>query len=110
AEARLLAQPVSFELVSSTHAEGIEDRMTMAPLAARRLAEMVELGASLVAVELVIGCQAVDLRRPDRLGAGTRRAYERVREVVPFLGEGDTLVPDLEPVRNLIRTGALTAT
>ena len=37
AEARLLAQPVSFEAVTSTHAEGIEDRMTMAPLSARRL-------------------------------------------------------------------------
>jgi histidine ammonia-lyase len=109
AEARLLAQPVSFETVSSTHAEGIEDRMTMAPLAARRLAEMVELGEALVAVELVIGCQAVDLRRPERLGAGTRRAHERVRQIVPFLGEGDTLVPDLEPVCDLIRTGALTA-
>ena len=109
AEARLLAQPVSFELVSSTHAEGIEDRMTMAPLAARRLSEMVELGEALVAVELVIGCQAVDLRRPERLGAGTRRAHERVREVVPFLGEGDALAPDLEPVRELVRLGALTA-
>jgi histidine ammonia-lyase len=109
AEARLLAQPVSFELVSSTHAEGIEDRITMAPLAARRLAEMVELGASLVAIELVIACQAVDLRRPERLGAGTRRAHERLREVVPFLGEGDPLAPDLEAVRDLVRTGSLTA-
>jgi histidine ammonia-lyase len=109
AEARLLAQPVSFELVSSTHAEGIEDHMTMAPLAARRLAEMVALGRALVAIELVIGCQAVDLRQPERLGAGTRRAHERVREVVPFLAEGDSLVPDLEPVRDLIRTGALSA-
>src|SRR5262245_62135408 len=53
AEARLLAQPVSFELVTTTHAEGIEDRMTMAPLAARRLAEMVFLGESVVAIELV---------------------------------------------------------
>ncbi|MGH3024265.1 MAG: HAL/PAL/TAL family ammonia-lyase [Gaiellaceae bacterium] len=109
AEARLLAQPVSFELVSSTHAEGIEDRITMAPLAARRLAEMVELGEALVAIELVIACQAVDLRRPVRLGAGTRRAHERVRELVPFLDEGDTLVPDLESVRGLVRSGALTA-
>ena len=57
----------------------------------------------------MIGCQAVDLRRPERLGAGTRRAHERVREVVPFLDEGDALRPDLEPVRELIRTGALTA-
>lgn len=109
AEARLLAQPVSFETVSSTHAEGIEDRMTMAPLAARRLAEMVALGEALVAVELVIGCQAVDLRRPGRLGAGTRRAHRRVREVVSFLDEGDTLTPNLARVRALVQSRALLA-
>jgi histidine ammonia-lyase len=107
AEARLLAQPVSFELVTTTHAEGIEDRMTMAPLAARRLAEMVALGEALVAVELVIAAQAVDLRRPARLGAGTLAAHSRVRQIVPFLDEGDTLLADLEPVRDLIRTRAL---
>lgn len=107
AEARLLAQPVSYELVTTTHAEGIEDRMTMAPLAARRLAEMVELAESVVAIELVIAAQAVDLRRPSRLGTGTAAAHARVREVVPFLGEGDVLLPDLEPVRELVRTRAL---
>jgi histidine ammonia-lyase len=109
AEARLLAQPVSYEVVTTTHAEGIEDRMTMAPLAARRLAEMASLGEALVAIELVVAAQAVDLRRPTRLGAGTQAAYERVREAVPFLGEGETLAPDLEPVRALIRAGALAA-
>lgn len=107
AEARLLAQPVSYELVTTTHAEGIEDRMTMAPLAARRLADMVALGESVVAIELVIAAQAVDLRRPARLGSGTAVAHARVREIVPFLAEGDVLLPDLEPVRELIRTGAL---
>jgi histidine ammonia-lyase len=107
AEARLLAQPVSYEVVSTTHAEGIEDRMTMAPLAARRLAEMARLGEALVAVELVIAAQAADLRRPARLGTGTGSAHARVRELVPFLDEGETLLPDLEPVRELIRTRAL---
>jgi histidine ammonia-lyase len=106
-EARLLAHPVSFELVTTTHAEGIEDRMTMAPLAARRLAEMVALAERLVALELVVAAQAVDLRQPAALGAGTRSAHARVRAVVPFLGEGDTLVSDLEPVRELVRSGAL---
>ncbi len=106
-EARLLALPVSFELVSTTHAEGIEDRATMAPLAARRLAEMVELGERLAAIELVIAAQAVDLRGRPRLGAGTARAYRMVRESVPFTGEGEPLPQDLEPVRELIRSGAL---
>jgi histidine ammonia-lyase len=107
AEARLLAQPVSFELVTTTHAEGIEDRVTMAPLAARRLSEMVELGERVVAIELVVAAQAVDLRKPAALGASTRSARELVRERIPFMGEGDPLPADVEPIRDLIREGAL---
>src|SRR6185437_1465080 len=38
-EARTLAHPVSYELASSVKGEGIEDRATMAPLSARRLAD-----------------------------------------------------------------------
>ena len=70
AEARLLAQPVSYEVVTSTHAEGIEDRITMAPLAARRLAEMVELGERLAAIGFTVAAQAIDLREPSAVGAG----------------------------------------
>jgi histidine ammonia-lyase len=106
AEARLLAQPVSFELASTTQHEGIEDRTTMAPLAARRLAEMVGLGARVAAIELVIAAQAIDLRTPD-LGAGTARAHALVRERVPFTDAGEAVPPDLEPVADLVRSGAL---
>ena len=109
AEARLLAQPVSFELASTSQHEGIEDRTTMAPLAARRLAEMVGLGARIAAVELTIAAQAIDLRRPSSLGAGTSRAYDLVRSRVPFTAAGDALPPDLEPVVALVRAGELVA-
>ena len=110
AEARLLAQPVSFELVTTTHAEGIEDRMTMAPLAARRLGEMVELGER--------SWRSSSSSPPRRSTSAGRRASapaprrrtRRVREVVPFLAEGEPLVPDLEPVRELIRTRAFRLT
>ena len=108
AEARLLAQPVSHELASSSQAGGIEDRMTMAPLAARRLAEMTEIGTRIVAVELLLAAQACDLRGAE-LGAGTRRAWEVVRSVAPFLAEGDVL-PDIEPLVELVRSGRIAAT
>ena len=106
AEARLLAQPVSFELASTAHAEGIEDRATMAPLAARRLAEMTSLGERIVAIELLVACQAVDLRGR-RLGVGTERAHTLVRERIPFKREADPIPPSLEPLRDLVRSGAL---
>jgi histidine ammonia-lyase len=103
-EARLLAQPVSFELISTSHAEGIEDRTTMAPLAARRVAEMVELGERIVAIELAVGAQATDLRGLRR-GRGTEGAVAVVRAVVPFLGAGES-VADLEPLVARVRGGA----
>jgi len=106
AEARLLAQPVSFELASSAHAEGIEDRATMAPLAARRLAEMTSLGDRIVAIELLVACQAIDLRG-NRLGAGTQRAYELVRARLPFKREEDPIPASIEPLRELVRSGEL---
>jgi histidine ammonia-lyase len=106
-EARLLAQPVSFELSSTTQARGIEDRMTLAPLAARRLAEQAELGARALAIGLVIAAQAIDLRRASPLGAGTQAVYVLVRGVASFTGEGEPLPPDLEPLVELIRSGRL---
>jgi histidine ammonia-lyase len=106
AEARLLAQPVSFELASSAHAEGIEDRATMAPLAARRLAEMTSLGERIVAIELLVACQAIDLRG-NRLGGGAQRAHELVRARVPYKREEDPIPASIEPLRELVRSGEL---
>ncbi len=107
AEARLLAQPVSFELVSTAHAEGIEDRMTMAPLAARRLSEMVQLARLVVATELVVAAQAVELRGSEPLGDGTTEILASVRERYPFLENGDLAANDLDPVVKLVASGRL---
>ncbi len=102
-EARLLAQPVSFELPSTTIAEGIEDRMTFAPLAARRLAEMVTLGERVVALELIVGARAVELRAPVPLGTGTAEIAALVRAQLGSPG-GRIAV---EPVVELVRSGSL---
>ena len=107
AEARLLAQPVSLELVSTTQAEGIEDRTTMAPLAARRLADQVVLGRRVLSIELFLAAQACDLRA-EPLAPGTARVHAAVRERTPFVGAGDAL-PDLEPLVELVAEGGLLA-
>ena len=107
-EARLLIAPVSAEIPSSSQAEGIEDRAAMTPLAARRLAEQVELGERLAAIGFVVAAQAVELRLGSgapTLGAPLRRAFDAVRTVVPDLAPGTTVTPDLEPLIALIRGG-----
>jgi histidine ammonia-lyase len=105
AEARTLAHPVSCELVSSSKAEGIEDRTTMAPLSARRLAEMADLAARVISLELLVAAQAIDLRRPSRLGEGTGRALRLVREIVGFTARGQAPPAELEPLVDAVRAG-----
>jgi histidine ammonia-lyase len=106
AEARLLAAPVSTEVVSTSHAEGVEDRATMAPLAARRLADQVALGERIAALELAVAAQAVDLRGRGPLGAGTGIAHAVVRAHVPGLAPGEA-VPDIEPLADRLRRDLL---
>jgi len=106
AEARLLAAPVSYEMASSSQAEGIEDQMTMAPLAARRLAEMLDLGRALAAVELVVAARAIDLGPERALGAGTQALYRFVRAHIPSTGRGEAVPADLAPLAEALRTSA----
>ena len=82
AEARFLANPVSLDYRGQL-AEGIEDHASMAPLAVRTTSSLVSLMHRLVALELIIAAQAVDLRGgPEHIGEGPRVAYEFVRERV----------------------------
>jgi hypothetical protein len=76
--------PVTLEQPTSSLAGGIEDRVTMAPIAAMRLLSMSSLIARLAAVELLCAAQAVDLRGTvEALGDGTSRAYRLVRRYLP---------------------------
>ena len=97
AEMRLLACPVSLEQPTSSAAAGIEDRITLAPVGARRLYEMATYAIRLAAVELLCGAQAVDLRTAaDTLGDGTARAYHAVRSQIPFTGPSQAPPDDLD--------------
>lgn len=108
-EARSLANPVSTEVVSSSLAEGIEDRITLAPLAARRLSEMVELGRRVAAIEMVVAAQAIELRGNQPLGAGTGKGVRMIREHVPFLASDADFPADLEPVIAGLRSFSLSS-
>ncbi len=114
-EARLLAAPVSNELPSSSLEDGIEDRMTFAPLAARRLAEQTALGMRIAAQELVCAGEAIEIRRAhgqdiDPLGAGARRAHALLRRHLPPVGPLGEIPLSLDSLLAELNAGALAPT
>jgi histidine ammonia-lyase len=95
---------VSFELASTMQESGVEDRTALSSLGARRVVEMLDLGARVTAVELTVAAQAVDLRAVHRLGTGAALAHGFVRERVPRLDSHEQMPLPLEPLAIDIRT------
>lgn len=106
-EARFLANPVSLDYRGQL-AEGVEDHASMAPLAVSTTSTLVSLMHRLVALELIISAQAIDLRGgPESLGAGTGRAYAIVREFAGTLTDETEWNADTDGLARLVGDGAL---
>ena len=84
---------------------GVEDRTALSSLGARRLSEMVNLGARVVAIELVVAAQAVELRGVPALGTGAAAGRAFVRERVPSLTSHEQMPLPLEDLATAIRSG-----
>ena len=99
-EARLMAvQAVSAEVGSSSQAESVEDRMTMAGLGARKVREFVQLALKCVSISTIIACQAIDVRG-SKLNGALQAVHTRVREYVPVMKVGQP--PPVKYVNDLI--------
>jgi histidine ammonia-lyase len=99
AEVRLAAQPVTTEQPTTHIAEGIEDRITMAPAGARRIHHQAHFLLRLAAVESVCAAQAIDLRgRVTELGPAMAELHAAVRASIPFTALGAAPEHDVEPL------------
>ena len=106
AEIRHLANPVPVE--PRWAADGVEDDLTNAPLAARKAADAVGRLRLLLAMELAIAVQAVELAAPAKLGPAVAAAMQAVRRVVAPLDEDRALSADIAALdRDLLASGAL---
>jgi histidine ammonia-lyase len=85
-ENKVLCHPATVDSIPT--GAGLEDHVSMAPIAARHLRQVVENTARVVALELLCGCRALELRRPLTAGGGTERLYQAVRRIAPA-PEGD---------------------
>jgi histidine ammonia-lyase len=91
---RHLAAPLAIH--PTVGADGVEDDSTGSLQAALRLREQLERLRLLVAVELLVAAQAVDLAAPARLGAGTAAAHRCVRSLVDPMPADRPVGPDVQ--------------
>ncbi len=105
-----LANPVP--VMPSFNADGVEDSLTFAPLAAQKLADLVEKLNLIVAFELVAAAQAVDLAEPARIAPRLQNVHQAIRELCPFINEDRPLGRQVEAIAEYLvaigRLGELT--
>jgi histidine ammonia-lyase len=105
-ENKSLAHPASVDSLPTSANQ--EDHVSMATFAARRLSDMAENTATIVAIELLAAAQGIDFRRPLQTSGTLEEAHRIIRRVAPHL-EGDRyLALDIEAVTPLVRGGVFT--
>ena len=103
-ENKSMAHPASVDSLPTSANQ--EDHVSMATFAARRLGEMAENTAGIVAIELLAAAQGIDLRMPLKTSPALQRAHALVRGKVPHYDHDRLLSPDIEAATALIRQGA----
>ena len=104
-ENRMLANPSSMDYFSV--AGNIEDHANSSPLVVDKLFKIVDNLRYILGIELIHCAQAVDLREAKNLGEYTKKAYEIIRQDIPFLDKDRCLTVDIKKAYDIIKSGKL---
>ncbi|MCK6453860.1 MAG: histidine ammonia-lyase [Alphaproteobacteria bacterium] len=102
-ENKSLAHPASVDSLPTSANQ--EDHVSMAAFAARRLADMADNTAGVVAIELMAAAQGVEFRKPLATSRRLQEAMAAIRKKVRFLGRDRFMAPDLAAAKTLVRSG-----
>ena len=102
-ENKSLASPASVDSLPTSANQ--EDHVSMATFAARRLSEMAENTAGIVAIELLAAAQGIAFHAPLETSEPLAEAIATVRAVAPFYHHDRPFAPDIEAVMQLIAAG-----
>jgi histidine ammonia-lyase len=105
AELRTRSVPASLQSVPTC--ANTEDHVPMSPLAARRCRWTAETVEWIVAIELLLAAQALDLRGLAPAPA-LEPSYRAIREQVRMMVEDRVLADDIACIHRLLRAGAFT--
>lgn len=104
-ENKSLAHPASVDSLPTSANQ--EDHVSMATYAGRRLLTMAENAAVVVAIELLAGCQGIDLLRPLTTSPVLEQAHADIRTKIAFYDQDRYFAPDIEHANQLVQSGKI---
>ena len=100
-ELRTLSMPASVSNIPTS--AGIEDYNSMGATSGMLLRRSIELCRSVVAIELLVGCDALDHHRPLHSGDEVEAMYDTIRMVVPTRNCDRPPSVDIAAIESLLR-------
>ena len=104
-ELKTLAHPASADTIPTS--ANREDHVSMSMAAALKAERALQLATRVVAIEILLACQAIDLLAPLGTAAALAPVHARVRAAVATLGDDRPPSPDIETIAALIARGAV---
>ncbi len=104
-ENKVLAHPASVDSIPTS--AGREDHVSMGPLAATKLRQIVNRVRTVLAIEFLCAAQGLDLRRPLVPGPKLQAAHACIRRHVEPLTEDRFMAPDIASIRALVDSGEI---
>ena len=103
AENRSLAFPASVDSVPTS--AGQEDHVSMAPIAARKAAQIAKNVAGIIGVELIAAAQGVDYHAPLKTSAKLQDLHSKVRAISPRLESDRYWADEMAALQLAVLTG-----
>jgi len=104
-ENKTLAHPASIDSLPTSANQ--EDHVSMATFAARRLRDIFDNVAGILAIEWLAACQGLDFRKPLKTSDKLQVLTDLLRHQVPFYDKDRYFAPDIEKAKQLIKQHAL---
>ena len=79
----------------------------MGTIGARKARTIVDHAQHVLSIELLCAAQAADFREVEKLGKGSRAAYDLVRESVDFMENDVVFYPEMDKTFEMVKSGKL---
>jgi len=100
-ENKTLCFPASADSIPTSL--GQEDHVSMGSISGRKLNQVIDNLETILSIELMSACQAIEFRRPLKSSPVLEFAHDHVREYVSFASEDRIFARDIDRINELIR-------